>query len=108
MEEDRPRKRGRKPFHTPESKRTAWNEYQREYYARKRNKYEQFKDVKLSDIKLILKENEKIEKELNRLKNENTDLNDIVTQSKSIIKDLITENNKLKVIAVKQKHLLQK
>ena len=124
--EDKPinqkQKRGRKPIHTAESRRIAWNDYQREYYARKSNKYEQFKDIKLTDIKTILNENEKnqhelnkikndnkkIENELKNIKNENVDLNEVITQSKTIIKDLITENNKLKVIAVKQKQLLNK
>ena len=50
----------------------------------------------------------KIENELKKIQNENTDLNEVITQSKTIIKDLITENNKLKVIAVKQKQLLNK
>ena len=124
--EDKPikqkQKRGRKPIHTAESRRIAWNDYQREYYARKTDKYVQFKDIRLTDIKTILSENEKNQHELNKVKNENkkignelikvknenTDLNEVITQSKTIIKDLITENNKLKVIAVKQKQLLNK
>ena len=71
--EDRPikQKRGRKRIFTKEELRVKWNDYQRAYYARKSNKYEQFKDIKLTDIKLILNDNKRIEIEINKIRNEN-------------------------------------
>ena len=93
-------RRGR-PRLTAEQKKENWNAYQRKYYAKKRDLYKEFQGVERDDIHRLITE---IDNLRSRLDETTRSLND----AKVLIKDLVEENNKLKIICVKQKqHILK-
>ena len=93
-------RRGR-PRLTAQQKKDNWNAYQRRYYAKKRDLYKEFQGVERDDIHRLITE---IDNLRSRLDETTRSLND----AKVLIKDLVEENNKLKIICVKQKqHILK-
>ena len=92
-------RRGR-PKLTAQQKKDNLNAYQRRDYAKKRDLYKEFQGVEKDDIHKLISE---IEILRSRLDDTTNSLND----AKSLIKDLIEENNKLKVICVKQKQYIK-
>ena len=92
-------RRGR-PKLTAQQKKDNWNAYQRRYYAKKRDLYKNFQGVEKNDIQKLISEMENLR---SRLDETTKSLSD----AKSLVRDLIEENNKLKVICVKQKQYIK-